>query len=63
MYKESERRMFVWTGYSSLPRSNHSADSRLESSTGAAGADINNTIPLETVAEDQEIRQRVGGMC
>lgn len=57
---------FVLTGYSSLPRSNHSADSRLESSTGAT--DVNspyatdNPIPLETVAEDQEIKQRVGGM-
>lgn len=51
----------VWTGYSSLPRSNHSADSRLESSTGATGTDINVGIPLETVAEDQEIKQRVGG--
>lgn len=44
------------TGYSSLPRSNHSADSRLET-------DINSAIPLETVAEDQEIKQRVGGTC
>lgn len=45
------------TGYSSLPRSNHSADSRLD------GTDTNSAIPLETVAEDQEIKQRVGGTC
>ncbi|KAG8327287.1 FERM domain-containing protein 5 [Homalodisca vitripennis] len=59
-------------GYSSLPRSNHSADSRLDSGVvvgvgGGGVADLNspyateNLLPLETVTEDQEVKQRVGG--
>ncbi|XP_075216636.1 FERM domain containing isoform X2 [Lycorma delicatula] len=43
-------------GYSSLPRSNHSADCRLDT---AAGNDINDpALPLEPVAEDQEVKAR-----
>ncbi|XP_022191859.2 FERM domain-containing protein 5 isoform X2 [Nilaparvata lugens] len=42
-------------GYSSLPRSNHSADCRLDS----GGIDFTDpAIPLEPVSEDQEMRTR-----
>ncbi|RZF32960.1 hypothetical protein LSTR_LSTR000830 [Laodelphax striatellus] len=43
-------------GYSSLPRSNHSADCRLDSGGGLDFTDP--AIPLEPVAEDQEMKAR-----
>ncbi|CAH0391943.1 unnamed protein product [Bemisia tabaci] len=49
-------------GHNSLPRSNYSADSRLDS--GNYPYSPENTLPLETVSEDQEIagKSRVDGV-
>ncbi|XP_054278606.1 FERM domain-containing protein 5-like isoform X1 [Macrosteles quadrilineatus] len=48
-------------GYSSLPRSNHSADCRLDSTIVPDIITPDSTIPLETVSEDQEVKQRAAG--